>query len=176
MDFFLSLFECQGYECFVLWFFFSWFFKASFFSEQTKEKLLQHYGYYPSLPWSSPLHVPHHVLLMIFQRAKLQVFWTVSLTTEREDNSERSPVLAFTPFFCIMALLLVFEISWFQMYFLKSCTSVCMCPLYIIYLSVFWLISLFPLYLEPKHGNFVTIFTLCLWNPECCSAIHIQGL
>lgn len=87
------------------------FFKVRFFSEQTKEKLLQHYGYCPCLPWSSLSHVPHHVLLLNFQRAKLEVFCTVSLTTGHEDNSERSPVLAFIPFLCIMALLLVFEIS-----------------------------------------------------------------
>lgn len=137
------------------------FFLSKVFSEQTKQKLL-HYGYCPSLPWSSPLHVLHHVLLLNLQRAELKVFCTVSLTTGHEDNSERSPVLAFTPFFCIMALLLVFEISWFQMYFLKSYTSVCMWLLYITYLSVFWLISLFPSYLEPNHCNFVMIFSLCL--------------
>lgn len=128
-------------------------------------------------PGPLPRISPAHVCLLNLQRAKLQVFCPVSLTSGHEDNDESSPMLAFTPFSCIMALLLLFEISWFlKFFFFLSCTLMCMQPLYTMCFSIFWLISLFSSYLEPDHCNFVMIFTLCLWNQWSCSAIRIQGL
>lgn len=133
--FFLSLFSYQWFGCF--------FFLARLFQNRPRRScynithiVLLCLGPLPCISLS-------HVLFFNLQRAQLQIFCALSFTSGHEDNGESSPMLAFTPFSCITALLLLFKTSWFQMYFFLKLHFSGMLPLYIMHFSIFRLISLF---------------------------------